>query len=135
METARARFGHGPDAGKLVAALWLFVSPWMLNYSQVRLAVWNSCAVAIVVGVSSTAAMLRFTKWEEWINVVAGFWLIASPLLLDYTTLMGNHVTLPAAANHLAVGLFIIILSLWELNLWEAATTVLRREKRRPNPP
>jgi branched-chain amino acid transport system permease protein len=24
--------------------------------------------------------MLKFTKWEEWINIVAGFWLIASGL-------------------------------------------------------
>ncbi len=122
MKTERRKFTHGQDAGKLVLALWLFVSPWMLNYSQVRLPVWNTFAVAIIVAVFSIAAMLKFTKWEEWINIVAGFWLIASPWLLGYTALLGPTRTLPATANHLAVGLAIVILSLWELNLSEQAT-------------
>ncbi len=118
----------------MVLALWLFVAPWMLNYSHVRLPTWNGDAVAIIVAVSSIAAMLKFNKWEEWISIVAGFWLIASPWLLDYTsvlpataTLPGAqrqvvHLALPATANHLAVGLAFVILSLWELNLWELAT-------------
>lgn len=121
METERRKFTHGQDAGKLILALWLFVSPWMLNYTQVRLAVWNGDAVGIVVAAFSIAAMLKFTTWEEWINIVAGFWLIASPWLLGYTARLGPTNTLPATANHLAVGLAIVILSLWELNLWERA--------------
>jgi len=40
METQRPKFTHGQDAGKVVLALWLFVAPWMLKYSQVRLPVW-----------------------------------------------------------------------------------------------
>jgi len=133
MET-RPKFTHGQDAGKVVLALWLFVAPWMFNYSQVRLPVWNGDAVAIVVAVSSVAAMLKFNKWEEWISIVAGFWLIASPWLLDYTALLPGgetlpplelhvaHLALPAMVNHLGVGLAIVILSLWEFNLWERAT-------------
>jgi len=134
METQRPKFTHGQDAGKVALALWLLVSPWMLNYSQVRLAVWNGDAVAIIVAVSSIAAMLKFNKWEEWISIVAGFWLIASPWLLDYASLLPQIVTaahlqrdvahfdLPIIANHLAVGLAIVILSLWEFNVWERAT-------------
>ena len=124
MKTEGRKFTHGQDAGKLALALWLFVSPWILNYSEVRLPVWNTFAVATIVAVFSVAAMLKFTKWEEWINIVAGFWLIASPWLLGYTALLGPTKTLPATANHLAVGLAIVILSLWELNLWELAGRV-----------
>lgn len=122
MATQARKFSHGQDAGKLLFALWLFVSPWMLNYSRVRLPVWNGDAVALVVAAFSLAAILKFTVWEEWINIVAGFWLIASPWVLDYPALLGNTVVLPATANHLAVGLAIVILSLWELNVWELAT-------------
>lgn len=128
MKSQRPKFTHGADALKLAAAAWLFVSPWILNYSQVRLPVWNGCAVAIIVAVFSAAAMLRFTEWEEWVNVVAGFWLIASPWLLGYTALLENTrlwentATLPVTANHLAVGLAIVMLSLAELNLFERAT-------------
>jgi len=122
MATRRPKFTHGQDAAKLMLALWLFVSPWMLNYTQIRLPVLNGDAVGIVVAAFSIAAMLKFTKWEEWINIVAGFWLLVSPWVLDYTSLIGNTAALPATANHLAVGLAIIMLSLSELNLWERAT-------------
>ena len=117
--TPAPKFTHGQDAGKVALALWLIVSPWILNYSDVRLPVWNGFAVAVVVAAFSIAAMLKFTKWEEAINIVAGFWLIASPWALDYTALLGPTKTLPATANHLAVGLAVVILSLWELNVWE----------------
>ena len=127
MNTETRKFTHGQDAGKLLLALWLFVAPWMLNYSEVRLPVWNGFAAGIVVAAFSIAAMLKFTKWEEWINIVAGFWLIASPWVLNYTTLLGPTRTLPATANHLAVGLAIVILSLWELNLWEQVTQGSRK--------
>jgi uncharacterized membrane protein len=122
MTTETPKFTHGQDAGKVVLALWLLVSPWMFGYAQVRLAVWNDVAVAIVVAAFSIAAMLKFTKWEEVVNIVAGFWLFASPWLLDFATLFGAKTALPATANHLAVGLAIVILSLWEFNLWERAT-------------
>jgi len=122
MATRRPKFTHGQDAGKVILALWLFVSPWMLSYTQMRLPVLNGDAVGVIVAAFSIAAMLKFTKWEEWINIVAGFWLIASPWILDYTSLIGNTATLPATANHLAVGLAIVMLSLSELNLWERAT-------------
>jgi len=95
---------------------------------------WQACS-GLMVAVFSVAAMLRFTKWEEWINIVAGFWLIASPWLIDYTALLGSTATLPAAANHLGVGLFIIILSLWELNLWEQARILLKHKGKGPYSP
>lgn len=122
MNTQRPKFTHGQDAGKLALALWLLVSPWILKYTDVRLPVWNGAAVAIIVAAFSIAAMLKFTKWEEGISVAAGFWLIASPWVLGYTALLGPTRTLPATANHLAVGLAFVILSLWELNVWERAT-------------
>lgn len=122
MAPRRSKFTHGPDAGKLLFALWLFVSPWMLNYTQAPLAVWNSDAVGLVVAGFSLAAILKFTEWEEWVNIVAGFWLIVSPWVLDFTSQLGPAGTLPATANNLAVGLCIVIFSLWELNIWEAVT-------------
>ena len=70
----------------------------MFNYSEVRLPTWNGFVVGIVVAVFSLAAILKFTTWEEWINIVAGFWLIASPWALNYTVLLGPTKTLPATA-------------------------------------
>lgn len=134
------KFTHGQDASKVALALWLFVSPWVLNYSQARTAVWNGDAVAVIVAVSSIAAMLKFNRWEELISIFVGLWLMASPLVLDYTALLpasasaallqrqhAAPIALPASANHLAVGLAFVILSFWELNLWEIATGKSRK--------
>jgi len=119
MRTAQPKFTHGQDAGKVALALWLFIAPWMLNYSEAWLVVLNGDAVAVVVAVLSIAAMLKFTVWEEWISIVAGLWLFASPWLLDYASRLAPEPALAAAANHLAVGLMMVFLSAWELNLWE----------------
>lgn len=140
MPTSTSKFTHGQDAGKVALALWLLVSPWMWNYSQLSTAVWNGDAVAVIVAVSSIAAMLKFNRWEELISIAAGLWLMASPLVLDYTALLppsasiellekqhATPIALPASANHLAVGLAFVILSFWELNLWEIATGKSRK--------
>jgi hypothetical protein len=60
MNNQKPKF-YGQDAGKLALALWLFVSPWMFNYSEVRLPTWNGFVVGIVVAVFSLAAILKFT--------------------------------------------------------------------------
>lgn len=74
-------------------------------------AAWNGLTVAVIVAVFPTAAMLRFTKWEEWISIAAGFWSIISPWVLDYTSLLGNAATLPQRSI-ISPEPFIIILSL-----------------------
>jgi len=139
MVTPTPKFTHGQDAGKVALALWLFVAPWMLNYSQAPAAVWNGDIVAVVVAVSSIVAILKFNKWEEWISIVAGLWLMASPLVLDYATLLpatgtppvhqrfATQSALPASANHFGVGLAFVILSFWELNLREIVSRKSRK--------
>ena len=131
---APQKFSHGQDAGKVILALWLLVAPWMLNYSEAPVPTWNGDVIAVIVALSSIAAMLKFNKWEEWISIVAGLWLMISPLVLDYATLLpptavppvrelhAAQSVLPASANHLGVGLAFIFLSLWELNVWEMVT-------------
>jgi len=127
MESEKPRFAHGPDALKLAAAVWLFVSPWILKYDQASLPAWNGYAVASIVAAFSIAAMLKFTTWEEWVNIIAGFWLFASPWVLGYASLLEIKVTLPATFNHMFVGIAIVMLSLVELNLFERASGSSRK--------
>lgn len=129
MKFERPKFAHGPDALKLVLALWLFVCPWVLNYSQARLAVWNGYAVALIVAAFSIAAMLKFTTWEEQINIVAGFWLFASSWA-GYAGFLEPKVTLLAVFNHMFIGLAIVLLSLMELNLFERVTNAYAKRKK-----
>jgi len=122
MPALRPKFTHGPDACKVALAVWLVVAPWVMKYTDAPLVVWNGDAVAAIVAAFSIAAMLKFTKWEEALSIVAGFWLFASPWLLDYSSVLGPPAVMRASANHLAVGLALVVLSLSELNLWELAT-------------
>lgn len=41
-----------------------------------------SGAAAIVLAL---AALFAFQRWEEWLGVAVGLWLIASPWVLDFT--------------------------------------------------
>ena len=49
----------------------------------------------------------RFRSWEEWINVVLGAWLVASPWVLG--------ATLVATTNLVIVGVLVLALAVYEI--------------------
>ena len=71
------------DVGNLILGGILFSSPWLFNLpggveSQ------NAIVSGIVIAILSIAALAAFAVWEEWLNLVAGFWLIVSPWVLKF---------------------------------------------------
>jgi hypothetical protein len=61
----------------------LFFSPWLFSLSVG--APWHITSIAgLFIAVLSMAALAAFAVWEEWLNLVAGLWLIASPWLLSF---------------------------------------------------
>lgn len=109
MSTATDKMTHQwRDVANLVLGLWLLISPWVLSYaSEPMVAAWNAHIVGIIVAVAAIAALVAFHKWEEWVNVVLGVWLIVSPFLLGYAMLTS------ALWNQIVVGVLIGILALW----------------------
>lgn len=86
---------HWRDVVALLLGIWLIVSPWALGYLADTTAAWNAYAVGIVVVVAAAATLVAFHRWEEWINVVLGAWLIVSPFVLGQTgqtTVMWNQI-------------------------------------------
>ena len=63
--------------------LFLFVSPWLSAYASevVRIDVWAGGAAITAI---SIAAMLAFSDWEEWFNLVLGLWSMVSPWALGF---------------------------------------------------
>ena len=55
------------------------------------------------------AAIVAFSIWEEWINLLIGCWLIASPWLLGFTQTRAMHFAIAAGA----VVAFMALLELW----------------------
>jgi len=110
----------------LVFGVWLFFSPWLLQYFTARpytdqtIASWNSIFFGAAVVVFAVWALFVPKKWEEWTNLILGLWLIASPWVL------GFHNNLVAAANIVGVGLVIAIFSGTVLARRHSTPTVYR---------
>lgn len=98
---------HWRDAANLILGLWLVISPWALSYMTEARPTWNAVIVGVIIAVAAIAALVAFHKWEEWINVVLGAWLIVSPFLLGFAA----HAT--ALWNQIVVGVLVGGLALW----------------------
>ena len=57
----------------------LFVSPWALGYTGDEMAARTAWVGGIVVAVLAIAALVKFAEWEEWLNMLVGLAVIASP--------------------------------------------------------
>ena len=79
------------DFYEIAFGLFLFVSPWLFAYvsEKARIEVWASGAAIAAV---SIAAIVAFSDWEEWVNVVLGLWLVASPWVLGFVHTRAMHV-------------------------------------------
>ena len=98
-----------PDVYNLFLAAVLFISPWLfkLTNSQGRVDIWITSAIIVVL---SLAAIIAYRDWEEWINVLMGVWLIASPWLLGFPHTRAMHLSI-------GFGVVIVLLALLDLFL------------------
>lgn len=102
----------------LLLGAWLFISPWALGFAKggaaastySHAAAFNAWIVGVIVVLLSIAALARTQPWEEWLNLLAGFWLFISPWVLSYSG------TQTALWNALIVGALVFILACWDLN-------------------
>lgn len=95
------------DWANVVLGIWLIVSPFILGYTDTgTLAAPHSYAIGIAVAIFAFAALYRFYRWEEGVNLALGLWLIAAPFVLNFSNVG------PALWNHVIVGILIGIDSL-----------------------
>lgn len=87
----------------------LFVSPWVLGYTDHAAAYANALIVGAVMLVLALAALVNFREWEEWAGMALGVWLIVSPWVLGFAGL--------GAAMWVAVifGVLTLVLAGWSL--------------------
>ncbi len=66
------------DVYNCILASFLFVSPWLFRYASfdARIDIWASGAVIALV---SLVSLVAFSGWQEWLNLLLGIWLVASP--------------------------------------------------------
>ena len=95
----------------LIFGVWLLCSPWWLQYFTGRpytdqtAASWNSVFFGLAVTIFAVWTLALPQKWEEWINLLLGLWLIASPWVLSFDTYT------VATLNMVVVGGIIVLLA------------------------
>jgi hypothetical protein len=81
---------HFQNGVTLVAGIVLVVTPFVLAITppegtNLALLIANfviSGGAAIILG---AAALFYFRKWEEWLDIALGVWLVVSPWILGFT--------------------------------------------------
>jgi SPW repeat len=71
------------DVVNLFLGTILFFSPWLFSLSLGAPRQTDAIA-GLLIAVLSIAALTAFAIWEEWLNLIAGLWLIASPWVLGF---------------------------------------------------
>jgi hypothetical protein len=114
------------DIYELVLGLFLLASPWLFAFAQEtpKIETW---AVGAAVVVTSLAATIVFSEWEEWVNAALGVWLIMAPWLLGFAHTRAMVVSI-------GVGAVLAYLSLLELWLLHYGEDLVAQPTHRPGP-
>jgi SPW repeat-containing protein len=95
------------DVVNLFLGTILFFSPWLFSLSagaprQI------ASIIGLFIAVLSIAALAAFAVWEEWLNLIAGLWLIVAPWLLGFGD--SNAVMIDVA-----IGIVVVVLATFEI--------------------
>ena len=104
MTTAIKRRRYG--ANLLLAAV-LFVTPWALDFRWQTVPAWNAWVSGAIIGTLAILAMKSFAEWEEWLELLTGLWVAASPWVLDFaanTKQTWAHIVLGVGVAAIAAG-------------------------------
>jgi general stress protein CsbA len=90
----------------LIFGAWLIFSPWLLKYTNLGTASWDSFYFGLAIVFFAVWALFAPMVWEEWVNLILGLWLIIAPWVHGFST--HTQVTW----NVVAVGVIVAVLSL-----------------------
>jgi hypothetical protein len=113
----------GVDVINLILAVFLFLTPWIFGFVPGTAAAPNAWISGIIIGAMAVAALTSFAEWEEWVNLVLGLWVIASPWALGFATQSATK------SAHVIVGLIVVVLA--AIKLWMLREGSLRVTMRR----
>ncbi len=92
------------DGTNLVLGMAVFCLPWVVGPAT-QAANWNAWTIGGLVAFNATCALIGFSAWEEWTNVVLGSWTAISPWIFGFGAHVGSawtYVTLGCAVAALA---------------------------------
>lgn len=63
---------HWQDPVNALLGAWLVVSPWVLGFQSVTVAMVSTVAIGVLLVASSAGAMVLPAAWEEWLDALLG---------------------------------------------------------------
>jgi hypothetical protein len=72
------------DIVNAVLGVCLALTPWALGFTGEVAAAWNAWIVGAAIALVAVGALVAFTQWEEWANLVLGAWALLAPWLLGF---------------------------------------------------
>ena len=95
--------------------IWLCISPWALQFDLESVPTRNAVIVGCLIILAEVVTLSVFRRWEEWINVALGAWLVISPWVLGI-------VSRAATTNFVVIGVLVIALAAYEMRSVEGKT-------------
>lgn len=93
----------------LLLGLWLFISPWVLNYVPGSAIALNASIAGAIMALLAAFDLYKTYAWAVMLNLLVAVWVAVSPWvdsLADRSAMMANCVL---------VGVAVAALALWEL--------------------
>jgi SPW repeat len=130
------RENYWQDWANAILAVWLFISPWVLQFGAgapaagdgatqsgllgaVHAAAWDAWILGVIVFLVAVSAISRMDFWQEYVNVVLSIWIFIAPWVLGFAMLSG------AAWDHWVVGVLIFLFSISVLSRARHARMVM----------
>jgi hypothetical protein len=88
--------------------IWLCIAPWALEFDLEPVPTRNAVIVGFLIILAEVVTLSVFRRWEEWINVALGAWLVVSPWVLGIASTA-------AKVNFVVIGLLVVALALYEM--------------------
>lgn len=93
----------------LLLGLWLFISPWALDYVPGSAIALNANIAGALIALLAAFDLYKTYAWAVMLNLAIGVWVAVSPwvdALADRSAMMSNNIV---------VGVAVALLALWEL--------------------
>ena len=99
----------------IALGVWLLASPWVVGFSDHSAATMNALIMGTILVLEEMLELEVHESAEEWIDLVAGLWLVASPMVLGFASLTA------ATVNTVLVGLLTVLFAAWAMSPFDKA--------------
>jgi len=116
-----ARNARWQNVANFVLGAWLFISPWVLGFSDAGKVATNAWIFGIIIALLPLSPIFAYQRWAEWLTAVIGVWVFISPWVL------GAVSNARILWSSLVVGALLVILALWSSSLEHGSGAVVTR--------